>query len=340
MVLLSADKKQHVNAKLINALGKIAPSSSIKQDISLCDASWYKIGGKADLVIEPDNIETAASVMRCLKEHNALYTVIGSASNILFDDAGYRGVLVKIVGNNFNNLSIEKEGFVRVGAGFWVPFYVRNLINNGLDGAIHAIGIPGALGGLIIMNGGSLRKGIGDQLIDVTIVDKNGEIKTLSKKECDFGYRSSALQKMECMVIEATFRYEMGRDIVSLRREALDLLISRGQKFPRRLPSCGSVFLSYPEMYEIIGPPGKVIEDLGYKGKTQGGAQISPVHANFIVNNGNAKAWDVLNLIHQCREAIMEKRGFDLRCEVQFLPSDGTLYPAHIQADKLFRKTA
>ncbi|MCK5374809.1 MAG: UDP-N-acetylmuramate dehydrogenase, partial [Alphaproteobacteria bacterium] len=300
----SEDKKQFVNKKLIHALGELVPSASMQQNVSLCDVSWYKIGGKADLIIEPDNIETAASVMRCLKKHNALYTVIGSASNILFDDAGYRGVLVKIAGNNFNNLNIDKDGFVRVGAGFWVPYYVRNLINNGLDGAIHAIGIPGALGGLIIMNGGSLRKGIGEQLVDVTIIDKNGDIKTLSKDECDFGYRSSALQKMECMVIEATFHYKMDRDIALLRSKALELLISRSKKFPRKYPSCGSVFLSYPKMYGTIGPPGKAIEDLGYKGKTQGGAQISPVHANFIVNTGHASAADIEGLIVYVRDEV------------------------------------
>jgi len=323
-----------VNEDLIQSLEDAAPGC-IKRNIPLCNISWYKIGGNADVVVEPDSARSAAAVMRCLKDHNALYTVIGSASNILFDDAGYRGVLVRIAENNFNELSFEDGGIVHAGAGLWVPSYVRSVIKHGLDGCVHAIGIPGALGGLIIMNGGSLRKGIGEQLVEVTIIDKNGDIKTLDQKECAFGYRSSVLQKEECIVIGATFRYKHG-DRKELRKQALDLLVERGKKFPRKLPSCGSVFLSYPDMYSIIGPPGKAIEDLGFKGKTQGGAQISPMHANFIVNIGGAKAWDVLNLIHQCRVAIMEKSGFDLKCEVRFLPAEGELCQAHVQADNIF----
>jgi UDP-N-acetylmuramate dehydrogenase len=330
------NKKQLVSENLIKALEGVAPDC-VKRNVPMCDISWYKIGGIGAVVVEPDSTQSAAAVMRCLKEYNALYTVIGTASNILFDDAGYRGVLIKIADNNFNEISFEEDGIVRVGAGVWVPTYVRNVIKRGYEGCVHAIGIPGALGGLIIMNGGSLRKGIGEQLVDVTIIDKDGGIKILNQKDCVFGYRSSALQKMDCLVTCATFRYEHGnRDI--LRKQALDLLVERGKKFPRKLPSCGSVFLSYPEMYDIIGPPGKAIEDLGFKGKTQGGAQISPMHANFIVNIGGAKALDVLNLIHQCRAAIMERSGFDLKCEVRFLPSEGELCQAHIQADKLFKK--
>ena len=326
--------KQLVNESLIQSLNKAAPGC-VRRDVQLRDVSWYKIGGNADVIIEPDSTDCAAAVMRCLKERNALYTVIGSASNILFDDAGYRGVLVKIAENNFNTLSFEEDGVVHAGAGVWVPCFVRNVIKRGLEGCVHAIGIPGALGGLIIMNGGSQRKGIGEQITEVTIIDENGNIEILSHKDCEFGYRSSALQKRECIVTGAAFRYDHG-DKKELQKEALDLLVERGKKFPRKLPSCGSVFLSYPEMYKIIGPPGKAVEDLGFKGKTQGGAQISPVHANFIVNTGGAKAWDVLNLIHQCRAAIMKKSGFDLRCEVRFLPAEGELCQANIQADKLF----
>lgn len=335
----SENSKQPVTKDLIEDLSKILPPSCLWSDVSLREMSWYKIGGKADLIIEPNNIEDAASTMRCLKKHNALYTVIGSTSNILFDDEGYRGVLVRIAENNFTHLDINDDGFVRVGAGCWVPYYVRNLINNGLEAPIHAIGIPGSLGGLIIMNGGSLRKGIGEQLLNVTLIDENGDILVLENKDCAFGYRSSALQSMNCMVLEATFRYDTALNTRILRREALDLLVSRGRKFPRKLPSCGSVFLSTPEMYDIIGPPGKAIEELGFKGKRQGGAEISPMHANFIVNTGVATARDVLTLIHQCREAIIEKSGFDLKCEARFLPAEGALCPAHVQADTLFIKS-
>ena len=330
------NRQQLASEALIRRLESIS-SGGVRRNVSLREISWYKIGGPADVVVEPKTTESAASVMRCLTEHNALYTVIGSMSNILFDDAGYRGVLVKIADTNFNELHFKENGTVQAGAGFWVPCYVRNVIKRGLEGCVHAIGIPGALGGLIIMNGGSLRHGIGEQLVNVTVIDKSGEIQTLTREECNFGYRSSALQTMECLITGATFRYE-SKDPKLLRKQALDLLAQRSTNFPRKYPSCGSVFLSTSEMYGIIGPPGKAIEDLGFKGKTEGGALISPVHANFIVNTGGATARDVLSLIHQCREAIREKSGFDLKCEVRFLPAEGKLCSAHIQADKIFVK--
>ncbi len=331
----SEDIKKLVNKNLIKELKNIAPEC-VKCNVPLKNISWYKIGGNADVVVEPDNIQNAAAIIRHLRKHNVLFTVIGAASNILFDDEGYHGVIVRISANNFNEINFEKNGVVCAGAGIWVPTYVHNVINHGLKGCIHAIGIPGTLGGLIIMNGGSLRKGIGEQLVEVTIINENGEIEKLSNKDCRFGYRSSSLQKTDCIIISATFCYESGNKN-ELRKQALELLIERSKRFPRKLPSCGSVFLSYPEMYDIIGPPGKAIEDLGFKGKTQGGAQISPIHANFIVNTGNAKAMDVLNLIYQCRAAIMQKSGFDLKCEVRFLPSNEELCQAHIQADKIFK---
>ncbi|MFP4098249.1 MAG: UDP-N-acetylmuramate dehydrogenase [Alphaproteobacteria bacterium] len=330
------NSKRLVDPEIIRALRNIAPGCT-SCDVPLDQMSWYKIGGKADVLIEPDMQHMAAAIIKYLKTYNILYTVIGSTSNILFDDAGYRGVLIKIADNNFTHIKIDDDAAVQVGAGVWVPFYVRNLINKGIGECVHAVGIPGSLGGLIMMNGGSLRKGIGEQLLDVTIVDSDGNIRILKQEECAFGYRASALQKMDCIILEARFQYKGGENISTVRREALDLLVSRSQKFPRKYPSCGSVFLSYPEMYEIVGPPGKAIEDLGFKGKTVGGAQISPVHANFIINKGGAKAWDVLNLIHQCRQRIMDKSGFDMRCEVRFLPADGSLCPAHLQADAVFK---
>lgn len=327
-------KKNKLSNTIIKALEDVAPGC-IKTDVSLADISWYKIGGIADAIVEPDSLETAIAIVKCLKDHDVLYTTIGSTSNILFDDGGYRGVLIKISSTAFNEIEFGDDGFVKAGAGVWIPYFVRNLINRGLIGCTHAIGIPGALGGMLIMNGGSLRKGIGEQVIDVTIIDDKGYVKTLSKEECKFGYRSSSLQKMNCLVIGATFKYEQGTTY-DLRKEALELLVSRSKKFPRRYPNCGSVFLSYPEMYSIVGPPGKAIEDLGFKGKVQGGAMISSVHANFIVNTGGASSNDILNLIHQCRDAIRSNSGFEMNCEVRFLPSNGQLEPAHIQADRLF----
>ena len=325
--------KRQVDSALIDALGHIAPSQ-LKTNMKLSDMSWYKIGGKADLVLEPSSAEMASDIVRYLKDNNVLYTVIGDTSNILFDDQGYRGVLIKI-SSSLSNLEFGDDGYVKAGAGLWVPCFVRNIINRGMQGCVHAIGIPGTLGGLVMMNGGSQRKGIGEQLLSATIIDEFGDVKEFGKKDCRFAYRSSYLQEIDCIVVEASFKYEYG-DAKALHKEALDILVERRKKFPRKYPNCGSVFLSNPTMYPIVGPPGKAIEDAGLKGEQKGAAQISPLHGNFIINHGNASSADVLYLINRCRSTVLKNTGFTMDCEVRYLPSDGYLKPAHEETDRLF----
>tara|TARA_R110001592_G_scaffold16881_3_gene71419 strand:+ start:30535 stop:31527 length:993 start_codon:yes stop_codon:yes gene_type:complete len=326
------NKKRHVDGILIDALEKIAPHC-LQQDVRLSEISSYKIGGLADLVIAPENVDMAANVIKYLNDQNVLYAVIGDTSNVLFDDAGYRGVLLR-VSSAFNTLEFGDDGYVRAGAGLWVPCFVRNVIARGLAGCVHAIGIPGRLGGLVIMNGGSQRKGIGEQLESVTIIDAYGSVQILGKEECRFDYRSSYLQDINCLVVEACFRYDKG-NVRELHREGLDILIERRLKFPRQYPNCGSVFLSNPSMYPLIGAPGKAIEDVGLKGARRGDAQISPLHGNFIINHGAASSQDVLRLIHQCRHTVVSKTGFEMDCEVQYLSPDGAFQPAHIAADRM-----
>lgn len=269
------NNKKQVDQSIIDDLNRFAPSCT-KVGVKLSDLSWYKIGGFADLIVEPNSVQMVSDLVCYLKANNVLYTVIGDTSNILFDDAGYRGVLIKI-SSALGKLEFHENGRVTAGAGLWVPCYVRNVINHGLIGCVHAIGIPGTLGGLVMMNGGSQRKGIGEQLTSATIVDEFGDIKTFTREECRFDYRSSYLQEIDCVVVEASFQYKTGYG-QELHREALAILVERRKKFPRKYPNCGSVFLSNPKMYPIVGPPGKAIEDAGLKGKQRGKAQISPLH--------------------------------------------------------------
>lgn len=327
------NKKRFVDEEVILGLEQCAPSC-VYRNVRLADMSWYRIGGNADVVVEPKDAVMISAVIKYLKAHNILYSIIGDTSNILFDDKGYRGVLVKI-SKNMGHVDFGEDGFVRAGAGLYVPCFVRRVIAAGLSGCVHAIGIPGTLGGLVIMNGGSQRKGIGEQLVSVTIVDKEGEIKTYNKEECRFAYRSSYLQEINCIVVEACFKYEHG-DKEALHAEGLSILVERRKKFPRKYPNCGSVFLSNPAMYPIVGPPGKAIEDVGLKGVRKGNAQISPLHGNFIINLGDASSNDVLYLINQCRKTVERETSFVMDTEVRFLPEDAFLRPAHEITDKVY----
>ncbi|WP_034640518.1 UDP-N-acetylmuramate dehydrogenase [Desulfovibrio inopinatus] len=319
---------------ILTDLQKFLAPSSILVDAPLARFCTWKIGGPADILVSPASVEEVAQVKHYAHQNALPMVVIGSGSNILFDDAGFRGIIMRI-GESLSEFSIDTNGFVRVGAGIWTPGYVRRVASAGFAGCTHAIGIPGSLGGLIVMNGGMYRKRIGEQLVEATVVHHDGTIGTLSHQDCAFGYRSSRLQHEDIILVGATFQYTHGKT-TTLRREMLNTLRERNRKFPRKLPNCGSVFLSEPTLYETVGPPGKAIEETGLKGERCGGAVISPQHANFIVNTGGATSADILRLISKIRAAVYARTGHKLGCEVRHLPPTGTMQPAHISADQYF----
>jgi UDP-N-acetylmuramate dehydrogenase len=178
------------------------------------------------------------------------------------------------------------------------------------------------------MNGGSQRKGIGENVRRVWVVDQDGEQLELSREECAFAYRRSALQGSGAVVVKAELECER-QDPQNIRRLMLEDLRERRRKFPRKQPNCGSVFLSTSEMHASVGPPGKVIEDAGLKGTRIGNAEVSHQHANFIVNLGGATSADVLNLIAHIRTVVQERIGFELCCEVRYVSPAGDILPAH-----------
>ncbi|MCF6264940.1 MAG: UDP-N-acetylmuramate dehydrogenase [Desulfuromusa sp.] len=295
--------------------------------------SW-KIGGVADLYIEPDNPQQVARILHFVHENKIPLVIIGQGTNLLFDDAGVRGVVLKI-GNQIANIQIS-ENTIIAEAGAWVPQLARRSMRAGLSGLEHCIGIPGTVGGLVMMNGGSQRKGIGENIVTVTIVDKTGVTRQLTQAECKFSYRQSALQGINCVVVSVELSCPTG-ETKTIRREMLEDLRTRRYKFPRRQPNCGSVFLSNTEMHAAVGPPGKIIEDAGLKGERIGQVEISRQHANFIVNLGKASSADVLLLIARVRQIVQEKIGFNLRCEVRYVSPQGEIVPAHLKADKINR---
>lgn len=305
---------------------------SVRCDVPLSAISRWRIGGPAAVYVEPATSVEAGNVMRTVSERGLPLFIMGDSSNTLFDSAGFNGVVVRI-GRKMSEMRI-KETEVWAQAGIWVPRLVATVGRSGLTGIEHAIGIPGTLGGLILMNGGSQRKGIGQHVVEIVAADAHGEIFRLKRDQCGFAYRKSALQGQRVVILEATIRLEPG-NAASIRREMLEIMRSRRKKFPHRLPNCGSTFLSDPEMYKTVGPPGHAIEQVGLKGLKKGGAQISPMHANFIVNNGGATSDDVLWLIAEARRKVLDSTGYTMDCEVCHLSQDGILRPAHVSAEKV-----
>ena len=301
-------------------------------DAPLAEHASWQIGGPADLLVEPHSVDQVAAVVRFANSHHIPLVVIGQGTNLLFDDAGLRGIVLKL-GHNFSKI-VVKGNRITAEAGAWVPGLARKAMLAGLAGLEHTIGIPGTLGGLVLMNGGSQRKGIGDNVRQVWIVNREGEVVVLSRKECSFSYRHSALQGTGAVVVKAELECESELP-QQIRRQMLEDLRERRSKFPRKEPNCGSVFLSTGEMHASVGPPGKIIEDSGLKGMRIGNAEVSRQHANFIVNRNAATSKDVLSLIAHIRQVVRDRIGFELCCEVRYVSPDGEIMPAHRANDRM-----
>jgi UDP-N-acetylmuramate dehydrogenase len=292
----------------------------------LRDHGTWKIGGPADLLVQPASVEQLSGLLRYVNEHRIPRVIIGDGSNLLFDDAGFRGVVIRI-GRPLSALHIAGT-VIRVEAGIAVPRLARAAGLAGLVGLEHIVGIPASLGGLICMNGGSLRRNIGDVVRTVRAVDPAGELHNMSREECGFAYRTSAFQTSNRVVVGADLVLDRG-DRREIRRAMSRILRERRRKFPRHRPNCGSVFVVSDELRERYGPPGKVIEDTGLKGLTVGHCEVSRKHANFIVHSGRGSSTDVRELIRRVRAAVHERTGFWMRCEVRYVPPEGNIRPLH-----------
>ncbi len=307
-------------------LARIFPGQ-VQVDVPLDQISHWKIGGTADVVVTPNGIEELSRLRSWLAEKDVASVVIGATSNLLFSDEGLRSVVVRI-GSSFADVAIEDDRLV-AGAGAWVPGVARRAMHAGLSGIEHTCGIPGTLGGLVVMNGGSQRKGIGDHVQSVVSIDATGALVRRTGDQCGFAYRASTFQQADEVICSVTLQLGPPKESRLIRQEILGILRDRRLKFPRKQPNCGSVFVSNPAMYEEFGPPGKVIEISGLKGMKLGDSQVSPLHANFIVNLGRATARDTLSLIRLVRDTVYEKTGYLMESEVRFVRPDGSMMPAH-----------
>jgi len=318
-----------ITDKLVQLLDKICPHR-VRTDQNLSEISSWRIGGNADCIVEPDSIEELRNIIKLAREERIPSVVFGAATNLLFADEGLRSLGIRI-GKHMSQITVDVNT-VTADAGVWVHLLARKTGTAGLKGAEHIAGIPGTIGGLVYMNGGSMRKNIGTNVHSVTCVGTDGEINEIPGSECGFAYRTSLFQqeKPKMIIARVVLKFPERGKPSKIRRRMLDILAERKRKFPKTLPSCGSVFLNDPIMYEQIGPPGLVIEKCGLKGLRVGGAEVSEKHANFIVNTGGATAQDVLVLIKRVREIVYEKTGFSLVPEVRYVSSLGTISPPRL----------
>jgi len=275
----------------------------------LKDLTTFGIGGPADYFIEIQDIPSMQTLLLYCKNHQLPYFILGKGSNLLFDDRGFAGL---VIANRIHFLNKSEEETWHVGAGYSFSLLGSQTARQGWEGLEFASGIPGSVGGAVYMNAGANGSETCQSLISVDFVNPDGELLCLSKEELVFGYRFSSFQKREGAIVGATFRLKKAQEA---RQKQLDIIQYRKKTQPYDAKSAGCVFRN-----PSCAHAGALIEQAGLKGKMIGGAQVSPLHANFVVNTGKASSNDVLQLIeHICRE-VKTRTGFELEHEVRCIP--------------------
>nr|WP_251067648.1 UDP-N-acetylmuramate dehydrogenase [Apilactobacillus zhangqiuensis] len=275
--------------------------------------TFTETGGPADLVAFPKNTEEVRELLSMAKRDNLPITVLGNASNLIIKDGGIRGLVIILT--EMNEITSHDDLVIaQAGARYIDTTIVAQ--QHGLTGMEFAAGIPGSIGGAVFMNAGAYGGETAEVIESVTVLTPENEIKTLTNSELDFGYRHSAVQDQDDIVLEATFKLSAGdKDEIQAEMDHLNAL--RESKQPLDLPSCGSVF-KRPVGYFA----GKLIHDAGLQGYQSGGAQVSKKHAGFIVNIDNATATDYLDVIKHVQETVYAKNKVHLETEVRIIGQD------------------
>ena len=271
----------------------------------------FKIGGPADYFLVPESGEEAGEIIKICKQTDIPYFILGNGSNLLVGDGGYRGVVIQI----YRNMSaVTTEGtIITAQAGALLSSVAAVAKNASLTGFEFAGGIPGTVGGAAVMNAGAYGGEMKDVLVEVTVMDADGNIFTIPAEKLELGYRTSIIKKAGYIVLEAKIRLEEGNQ-EAIRERMKELTIQRTTKQPLEFPSAGSTF-KRPEGYFA----GKLVMDSGLRGYQVGGARVSEKHCGFVINAGGATAKDVRTLMENVRDIVYKKYGVTLEPEVKFL---------------------
>lgn len=281
-----------------------------KIDINLKDYCTYRVGGIGSVLVLPKDVDELKLILNYVVNNDIRYMVIGNGSNLIFSDDGFDGVLIKL--DRFNEVCFDGN-VVRVGSGYSLISLSLLCARNGLSGLEFAGGIPGTVGGAVYMNAGAYNCDIGDVVSSVRVLDFFGNILELSRDDLNFGYRYSVLRDNGFICLDVTLNLSYG-----IRDEIIGLMEDRKRRRiesqPLEFPSAGSVFRNPVNDYA-----GRIIEELGFKGKCIGGAMVSVKHANFIVNYGNASCSDIVSLIDEVRGKVKDVYGIDLVLEQEIV---------------------
>ncbi len=281
---------------------------NISVDAPMSKRTWMKIGGPADFFIEPANKDDLVGLVNYFNAQHYPWIILGKGSNILVSDDGFRGAVISIE-NSLSHIYI-KDNLVVAEAGARLTKFVDFCVQHSLAGVEMLAGIPGTVGGAVVMNAGAHGGETADHIVEVEVF-RNGQLQKIPKVQGEFGYRRSGF--INDIVISATFELGKGNkeQLAEKRRE---LILRRNNTQPLEYPNLGSMFKNPPNAYAA-----QLIEQAGLKGKRAGDAQISEKHANFIINLGNAKATDVLKLIDLIKRTVYQNSGVSLELEIKLV---------------------
>ena len=277
------------------------------KDESLKKHTTFKVGGKADFVVSPSNLSVLSKLIKYLNENGIKYYFLGNGSNVIFNDQGFKGVIIKSQGFNDCSFDGNKAYF---GAGVSMTYAAKLCGEKGLSGIEFCYGIPGNIGGGIFMNAGAYGGEISQNIVYVKYLDENGDPQTICKADCNFGYRHSCFMEKKRFILGAEFELipKPKDEIISFME---DIMKRRIEKQPLDKPSAGSSF-KRPEGYFAAA----LIDECGLKGKSIGGASVSEKHAGFIVNNGGATCRDIVRLADLVSDTVYKEKGVRIEKEM------------------------
>ncbi|MBN2790451.1 MAG: UDP-N-acetylmuramate dehydrogenase [Candidatus Delongbacteria bacterium] len=294
---------------MIEKIKNIIDADDIKLDEYLKDHTSYRIGGPAEIYVYPKNKDQLVKLIKLLKGSNYQYFVIGKGSNILVSDDGFKGCIIDLT-KHFSGIRVDGE-IMTVGSGALLTAIAFEAIKQSLSGFEELAGIPGTIGGAVLMNAGCYGNEISDHIVSVTVIDPQNEVKELSVDNIQFAYRKTSIKNNIVVEVKLKLKFD---EQARIRNKTDEHLIKRRESQPLDLPSCGSVFKR-----PVNNFAGKLIEDAGLKGKIIGGAKISEKHAGFIVNFSNATSKDVREVIKLVKETVNNKFNIMLEEEVIYL---------------------
>ena len=299
-----------MNQEFYSKLQGIVSAEAILENEPMSKHTTFRIGGNADLFVSPE-ISQVPQIMALAKEYQVPVTIIGNGSNLLVGDKGIRGLVISF-GKGAEYVQVDGRCII-AGAGALLSKVAAEALKHSLTGFEFAAGIPGTLGGALVMNAGAYGGEIKDVLISAKVLTTEGEVVELSAGELDLSYRHSCIPEKEYIVLEATIALEEGNE-EAIREMMADFRGRRIDKQPLEYPSAGSTF-KRPEGYFA----GKLIQDAQLRGYTVGGAQVSEKHCGFVINKGGATAADVCKLIEDVKHIVYDKFQVELEPEVKMI---------------------